>query len=60
MVTIGYRQQSGIDFQETFVSVAWLDTIRALVVLIIQKDWFLHQLDVKSVFLNRVLNRKFI
>lgn len=55
LVTKGYSQQPEIDFQETFAPVAQLDTIRALIALETQKGWFLHQLDVKSSFLNGVL-----
>ncbi|CAL8998022.1 unnamed protein product [Prunus brigantina] len=54
----GYAQKPGIDFNETFAPVARLDTIRTLVALAAQKDWKLFQLDVKSAFLNGVLNEE--
>lgn len=56
LVAKGYSQKSSVDFHETFASVARLDTIRILIALAAQKGWFLHQLDVKSTFLNGVLN----
>ena len=58
MVTKGYLQQPGIDFQETFAPVARLDAIRALVALAAQKGWLLYQLDVKSAFLNGELQEE--
>ena len=58
LVAKGYSQQPGIDFYETFAPVARLDTIRSLIALATQKGWFLYQLDVKSAFLNGVLNEE--
>ena len=43
---VDYSQQSRIDFEETFVLVARLDTVRALIALVAQKGWILFQLDV--------------
>ncbi|CAL8092095.1 unnamed protein product [Prunus armeniaca] len=58
LVANGYSQKPGIDFNETFASVARLDTIRTLVALTAQKGWKLFQLDVKSAFLNGVLHEE--
>ena len=58
LVAKGYSQQYGIDYNETFAHVARLDTIRALVALAAQKKWQIHQLDVKSAFLNRYLEEE--
>jgi hypothetical protein len=55
LVAKGYAQKSGIDYNETFAPVARLDTIRTLIALATQKGWKLFQLDVKSAFLNGVL-----
>lgn len=55
LVAKGYSQKPGIDFNETFAPVARLDTIRTLIWLTAQKSWKLYQLDVKSAFLNDVL-----
>ena len=41
-----------MDYQNTFAPVAKLNTIRVLLLFIVNSDWFLHQLDIKNVFLN--------
>ena len=48
----------GVDFFETFVPIARLDTIRMLLALAAQKGWNIHQMDVKSAFLNEYLEEK--
>ncbi|KAM2687700.1 hypothetical protein EV2_010439 [Malus domestica] len=58
LVAKGYTQKLGIDFNETFAQVARLDTIRTLIALAAQKGWKLWQLDVKSAFLNGVLEEE--
>ncbi|KHN25158.1 Copia protein, partial [Glycine soja] len=58
LVAKGYSQQPEIDYNETFAPVARLDTIRALIALASQKGCSIHQLDVKSVFLNDVLEEE--
>ena len=45
-------QTYGIDYQETFVPVAKLNTIRALLSLAATLNWSLQQLDVKNAFPN--------
>ena len=42
----------GIDYQETFALVAKMITIRVVIALATQFRWELHQMDVKSAFLN--------
>ncbi|CAL9017140.1 unnamed protein product [Prunus brigantina] len=58
LVAKGYSQKPGIDFNETFAPVARLDTIRTLIALAAQRGWKLFQLDVKSAFLNGVLDEE--
>ncbi|KAG8479813.1 hypothetical protein CXB51_029308 [Gossypium anomalum] len=58
LVVKGYSQQYGIYFMETFAPVARLDTIKLLFSLAAQKQWRIHQLDVKSAFLNGFLKEE--
>nr|GEW86789.1 hypothetical protein [Tanacetum cinerariifolium] len=46
----------GIDFDEIFAHVARMETIRLLVSLAAQNRWKIYQMDVKSAFLNGVLD----
>ena len=58
LVAKGYVQKPGLDYNETYAQVARLDTMRTLVALAAQKSWKLYQLDVKSAFLNGVLEEE--
>nr|CAN78660.1 hypothetical protein VITISV_044392 [Vitis vinifera] len=58
MVVKGYAQMFGVDFSETFAPIARLDTIRMLLALAAQKGWNIHQMDVKSAFLNGYLEEE--
>jgi Reverse transcriptase (RNA-dependent DNA polymerase) len=52
LVVKGYTQTYGIDFQDTFSSVAKLNSIRVLLSLTANLDWPPHQFDVRNVFLH--------
>ena len=52
LVAKGFHQQEGIDFQETFSPVAKPVTIRILLTLAVQYNWFLNQLDISNAFLH--------
>lgn len=52
LVTKGYSQKEGVNYEDTFAPVAKMNTIRIMIALATKYDWKLHQLDVKSVFLN--------
>jgi hypothetical protein len=52
LVTKGYAQTYGIDFEETYSPVAKMRTIRIIITMATTKGWSLHQMDVKNVFLH--------
>ena len=58
LVVKGYAQMFGVDFSKTFAPVARLDTIRMLLALAAQNGWNIHQMDVKSAFLNGYLEEE--
>nr|GEZ15520.1 ribonuclease H-like domain-containing protein [Tanacetum cinerariifolium] len=53
----GSSQQQGIDVDETFSPVVKPVTIRTLLSLAVSRKWPIHQLDVKNVFLNALLQQ---
>nr|GFA14024.1 hypothetical protein [Tanacetum cinerariifolium] len=52
LVTRGYHQEEGIDFEESFDLVARLEAIRIFLVYAAYKNMVVYQIDVKTVFLN--------
>ena len=52
LVAKGFSQQECIDYYETFAPISKWNTIRTIIILATQNDWKLHQIDVKSAFLN--------
>jgi hypothetical protein len=52
LVAKGYAQVAGLDFEETFASVARLESIRILLAYAAHHSFKLFQMDVKSAFLN--------
>ncbi|XP_070672060.1 uncharacterized mitochondrial protein AtMg00820-like [Malus domestica] len=55
LVAKRFHQQEGIDFKETFNPVAKPVTIRIILTLVVQFDWFLNQLNISNAFLHRTL-----
>lgn len=53
-----YAQVEGIDFNETFASVARRKTIRMFLSLVTYKNFKVFQMDVKAVFLNSILEEE--
>nr|GEZ31683.1 retrovirus-related Pol polyprotein from transposon TNT 1-94 [Tanacetum cinerariifolium] len=52
LVARGYRQEEGIDFEESFDPVARLEAIRIFLAYAAHKNMVVYQMDVKTVFLN--------
>ena len=59
-VARGFSQKEGIDYEETFAPVARYTSIRTIIALAAKMKWKLHQMDVKTTFLNDVIKRKCI
>nr|GFA65591.1 hypothetical protein [Tanacetum cinerariifolium] len=51
-VARGYRQEEGIDFEESFASVARLEAIRIFLAYVAHENMIFYQMDVKTAFLN--------
>ncbi|GJR25796.1 retrovirus-related pol polyprotein from transposon TNT 1-94 [Tanacetum coccineum] len=52
LVARGYQQEEGIDFEESFASVARLEAIRIFLAYAAHKNMVVYQMDVKTAFLN--------
>ena len=55
-----YAQKEGIDYEETFAPVARYTSIRSVISLAAQMGWEIHQMDVKTTFLNGVIEEVYI
>jgi hypothetical protein len=51
-VARGFSQVAGVDYDETFAPVAQHTSIRTIIALAAYMGWKLHQIDVKTAFLN--------
>ncbi|GKE01770.1 copia protein [Tanacetum coccineum] len=49
---IGYKQEEGIDFEESFASVARLEAVQIFIAFAAHKNIIIFQMDVKTAFLN--------
>ncbi|GJR28673.1 retrovirus-related pol polyprotein from transposon TNT 1-94 [Tanacetum coccineum] len=52
LIAVGYSQQEGIDYDETFTPVARIEAIRLFLAYAAHKDFMVYQMDVKTTFLN--------
>ena len=52
LVAKGFMQREGIDYNETFSLVSCKVSFRIIMTLVAHYDWELHQMNVKTAFLN--------
>ncbi|GKF47715.1 retrovirus-related pol polyprotein from transposon TNT 1-94, partial [Tanacetum coccineum] len=52
LVAKGYRQEEGINFEESFTPVARIKAIRIFIANAASKNMIIYQMDVKTTFLN--------
>ena len=58
LVIQGFRQKEGIDYFDTYAPVARITTIRLLLALAATHNLVIHQIDVKTAFLNGELDEE--
>nr|GFC94329.1 Gag-Pol polyprotein [Tanacetum cinerariifolium] len=52
LVVRGYRQEEGLDFEESFALVARMEAMRILLAYVAHKSFTVFQMDVKTAFLH--------
>ena len=57
-VARGFSQKEGIDYEEAFAPIARYTSIRSVLSLDAVMKWKLHQMDVKTAFLNGVVEEE--
>jgi hypothetical protein len=57
-VARGFSQKEGIDYEETFAPVARYTSITAILAIAAVMKWKVHQMDMKTTFLNSVIEEE--
>ena len=58
LVIKGYKQTEGLDYFDTYSPMMRINSIRMVLAIAILRDLEVHQMDVKTTFLNRDLNEE--
>ncbi|GJV54993.1 retrovirus-related pol polyprotein from transposon TNT 1-94 [Tanacetum coccineum] len=58
LVAVGYCQQEGVDYDDTFAPVALIKAISLFLAYATHKDFTVFEMDVKTVFLNGILKEE--
>nr|GFC52759.1 hypothetical protein [Tanacetum cinerariifolium] len=58
LVARGYRQEEGINFEESFAQVARLDAIQIFLAFAAHMNMIVYEMDVKTTFLNGILREE--
>ena len=54
----GFSQNEGIDYEETFAPFAKYSSVQTIISLAVEMGWRVHQMDIKTAFLNRVIEEE--
>ena len=54
-VARGFSQVEGVDYDETFAVATRFSLIRAVISIVVEMGWKIHQMDVKTAFINGLL-----
>ncbi|GJX42134.1 retrovirus-related pol polyprotein from transposon TNT 1-94 [Tanacetum coccineum] len=58
LISKGYSQQEGINFEESFATIARLEAVRIFVAYAAHKNFTIYQMDIKTAFLNGPLKEE--
>ena len=58
LVAQGFTQKHGIDYDQTFSPVVSFESIRSIIAIAAKNDLKLHQMDIKTAFLNGELSEE--
>ena len=58
LVDKGFKQLEGLDFFETYSPVTRITSIRVLITIVVLHNLEIHQMDVKTAFLNGELEKE--
>ena len=53
----GHKQKKGVNFDKTFSLAAKMPTVCVMLVDTVQHNWEIHQIDIKSAYLNAPLDK---
>ena len=54
-VARGFSQIEGVDYEETFAPIARYTSVRSIISIVAEMGWRIHQMDVKTTFLNGII-----
>jgi hypothetical protein len=57
LVAGGHRQTEGIDYDKTYAPVSRLATLRTMLAVAARRNWKVHQIDIKTAFLNGKIDK---
>nr|GEV07764.1 retrovirus-related Pol polyprotein from transposon TNT 1-94 [Tanacetum cinerariifolium] len=58
LVAQGFNQKEGINYKETFASVAKMVIVRAFLAIVVSYNWIIEQLDINNAFLHGDLHEE--